>query len=51
MADDIEEYWTGDLIIPEGVRQKARKILRKRLPEARIRIALRMKLGKYLKVS
>jgi len=51
MQDDIKEYWEGEVNIPEQVWQRARQLFDKRRPKTQIRLAMRMKLGKYEKIG
>ena len=47
MEEDIEEYWKDEVVIPEQVSRRAHMLFNERRPRSRIRVALRMKLGKY----
>lgn len=49
MEEDIEENWEDEVNISAETWQRARELVDKRLPETRIRVALRMKMGKYEK--
>ena len=49
MEDDLEEFWKDDVILPEGVIERAHMLFNKQHPGTQIRVALKMKLGKYVR--
>ncbi|HEX9090503.1 MAG TPA: hypothetical protein VF831_03395 [Anaerolineales bacterium] len=49
MEDDIEEFWQGEVNIPEQVWQRAHQLFNQQCPKTKIRLATRMKLGMYEK--
>ncbi len=50
MVVDLEENWKGDLVVPEDVLNKARKIYLDHRPKSRMRLPMKMKLGVYKKI-
>jgi hypothetical protein len=49
MEEDLEENWKDEVVIPEEVWARAHTLFKKRRPQTRIRVGVRMKLGKYEK--
>ena len=49
MEEDLEENWKDEVVIPEEVWRRAHILFKKRRPQTRIRVGVRMKLGKYEK--
>ncbi len=49
MREDLDEYWIDEIVIPEAVWSQAKLFIKQRRPKAKIRIAVRMKLGLYTK--
>lgn len=51
MMADFEERWKDEIITSEDVIQKAHSLYKQKRPNAKFRLAMRMKLGKYEKLD
>jgi hypothetical protein len=51
MEDDLAEFWKDDVIVSEGVIQRAHQLFNMQRPQTQIRVAVIMKLGKYEKLG
>jgi hypothetical protein len=51
MLEDMDEYWQGEVILRAGVVRRARGLFKKRQPQARVRLQVRMKLEKFERVG
>jgi len=49
MLADLDEYWKDEVILRAGVIRRARALLKKRQPQARVRLRMPMKLEKFVK--
>ncbi len=49
MEDDLEENWKDEVVIPEEVIKQAHVLFDKWRPQSQLRVAARMKMGKYEK--
>ena len=49
MIVDFKERWEGEIIVAQDVLDKARRLYKQRYPHARLRLPMRMMLGKYEK--
>jgi hypothetical protein len=49
MMADFDERWKDEIIIPKDVIEKARLLYNEKRPNAKFRLGMRMKLGKYQK--